>query len=260
MVGSGFSRSAEMKAPRGGTPPDWADVARAMHAKLKQISAKAGGSGVDSSALDALSTAQRFSDEFGRVELHRFLRDQIRDDDMEPGGLHRRLLALPWVDVFTTNWDTLLERTRELTISPTYEVVRAVDELPLASRPRIVKLHGSLPAHFPLIATELDYRDYPKEFAPFVNTARQALMETLFLLLGFFGRRSELPSLVGVGPDGARTVSPRKSTWRVGWTSRRALDRHSRKRGWFQSTSLATPSTRSGGSSKWSISLLWSGS
>ena len=106
---------------------------------------------------------------------------------MEPGDLHHRLLALPWADVFTTNWDTLLERTRDLTVSPTYEVVRAVDELPLASRPRIVKLHGSLPAHFPLVATAQDYEDYPHKFAPFVNTARQALMETVFLLLGFSG-------------------------------------------------------------------------
>lgn len=187
MVGSGFSRNAEMKAPGAGTPPDWAEVASAMRAKLKRAAVDTGGNGVEDTALDALGTAQRYSDEFGRAELHRFLRDQIRDEDMEPGDLHRRLLALPWVDVFTTNWDTLLERTRELTVSPTYEVVRAIDELPLASRPRIVKLHGSLPAHFPLIATEQDYSEYPKRFAPFVNTARQALMETLFLLLGFSG-------------------------------------------------------------------------
>ena len=184
MVGSGFSRNADMKAPGAGAPPDWADVASAMRGKLERATADTGGNG---SALDALATAQRYSDEFGRAELHRFLRDQIRDDDMEPGDLHCRLLALPWVDVFTTNWDTLLERTRELTVSPTYEVVRAVDELPLASRPRIVKLHGSLPAHFPLIATKQDYSEYPQQFAPFVNTARQALMETVFLLLGFSG-------------------------------------------------------------------------
>ncbi len=187
MVGSGFSRNAEMKAPGAETPPDWADVANAMRGELEPTAADTGGNGVDGSALDALGTAQRYSDEFGRVALHGFLRGQIRDEDMEPGDLHRRLLKLPWVDVFTTNWDTLLERTRELTVSPRYEVVRAVDELPLASRPRIVKLHGSLPAHFPLIATEQDYNEYPKRFAAFVNTARQALTETLFLLLGFSG-------------------------------------------------------------------------
>ena len=66
-----------------------------------------------------------------------------------------------------------------------YSVVRNMDEIPLANRPRIVKLHGSLPSHFPLIFTEEDYRTYPMQFAPFVNTAQQAMMETLFCLIGF---------------------------------------------------------------------------
>ena len=178
MVGSGFSRNAELKAPGSHPPPDWAEVASAMHAKLHPAAA---------STLDAVAIAQAYADEFGRAELHGFLREQVRDDDMEPGELHQRLLALPWADVFTTNWDTLLERTRDLTIKPSYSVVRAAHELPLSKRPRILKLHGSLPAHFPLIATKEDYRDYPREYAAFVNTAQQAMMETLFVLLGFSG-------------------------------------------------------------------------
>ena len=187
MVGSGFSRNAEMKVPGDRRPPDWAGVANAMRAALSPDPQDHAAPAQQASADDALATAQQFSDQFGRAELHRLLRDEIRNDDMEPGDLHRRLLALPWADIFTTNWDTLLERTRELTVTPTYEVVREKDELPLATRPRIVKLHGSLPAHFPLIVTEKDYSKYPQQFAPFVNTARQALMETVFLLLGFSG-------------------------------------------------------------------------
>ena len=187
MVGSGFSRNAEMKAPGALPPPDWAELASAMRAKLRPETGKARVPRAQESALDGPDIAQTYSDEFGRAELHGFLRAQVRDNDMEPGDLHRRLLALPWADVFTTNWDTLLERTRELTITPTYEVVRAVHELPLAGRPRIVKLHGSLPAQFPLIATEGDYKEYPSKFAAFVNTAQQAMMETVFVLLGFSG-------------------------------------------------------------------------
>ena len=149
MVGSGFSRNAEMKAPGALPPPGRAELAKAMRAKLRPETGRGSVPRGQESAVDAPRIAQKYSDEFGRAELHGFLREQVRDDDMEPGNLHRRLLALPWVDAFTTNWDTLLERTRELTITPTYEVVRAVHDLPLAGRPRIVKLHGSLPAQFP---------------------------------------------------------------------------------------------------------------
>ena len=62
-----------------------------------------------------------------------------------------------------------------------------MDQLPLLGQPRIVKLHGSLPATFPLISTEEDYRTYPSKFAPFVNTVRQAMMETVLCLIGFSG-------------------------------------------------------------------------
>ena len=68
-----------------------------------------------------------------------------------------------------------------------YNTVVDKDQIPLANRPRIVKLHGSLPAQFPLIFTEEDYRTYPTEFAPFVNTVQQAMMETMFCLIGFSG-------------------------------------------------------------------------
>ncbi|WP_408649571.1 SIR2 family protein [Acinetobacter baumannii] len=44
--------------------------------------------------------------------------------------------------------------------------------------PRIIKLHGTVPAHIPFIFTEEDYRTYPKKFAPFVNTVQQIMMNS----------------------------------------------------------------------------------
>ena len=131
--------------------------------------------------------AQEYKAAFGRSDLHLFLQNLVRDDDFKPGDMHGRLLRLPWLNVFTTNWDTLLERTRSVVAERKYSVVRNKDEIPLADQPRIVKLHGSFPANFPLICTEEDYRTYPAEFAPFVNTVQQAMMETVFCLIGFSG-------------------------------------------------------------------------
>jgi hypothetical protein len=50
-----------------------------------------------------------------------------------------------------------------------------------------VKLHGSFPSERPFIITEEDYRRYPHDYAPFVNTVRQALLENTFCLIGFSG-------------------------------------------------------------------------
>ena len=96
-------------------------------------------------------------------------------------------MKLPWRDVFTTNWDTLLEDARPEALDRPYSVVQSTKQLPIVSQPRILKLHGSFPSQFPLIVTEEDYRTYPSKFAPFVNTVQQAMMETAFFLIGFSG-------------------------------------------------------------------------
>ena len=182
MIGSGFSRSALKIRPDAVDPPLWRDIAEKMSDRL--YPQETGGA---SSAEGYLRIAQEYETAFGRSDLHRFVQQTVRDDDFKPGDVHTRLLRLPWRDVFTTNWDTLLERVRISVPERAYSVVTNMDEIPLASRPRIVKLHGSLPAQFPLICTEEDYRTYPAKFAPFVNTVQQAMMETVFCLIGFSG-------------------------------------------------------------------------
>ena len=190
MVGAGFSRNAEKARLDAHDVPTWRDLAKAMYDKLyppgfgeSRKSEAAATSGPES----WLRLAQEYETAFGRGELHGLIGEFVRDDDFEPGEMHSRLLRLPWRDVLTTNWDTLLERTRLSVVERAYSVVRNKDEIPLASKPRIVKLHGSLPAQFPLVITEEDYRTYPVTFAPFVNTAQQVMMETVLCLIGFSG-------------------------------------------------------------------------
>src|SRR5690606_6074500 len=94
---------------------------------------------------------------------------------------------LPWTDAFTTNYDTLLERSCENVLSRRYDVVVNQEDLIHSSQPRLIKLHGSLPSERPFIITEEDYRVYPKKYAPFVNTVQQSLLENTLCLIGFSG-------------------------------------------------------------------------
>ena len=182
MVGSGFSRNALRTRPDAKALPMWGDLVEEMSHELYPQGARG-----PSASDGPLRLAQEYKTAFGQSHLHRFLRQLVRDDDFRPGDAHLRLLRLPWRDVFTTNWDTLLERARTSVAERAYSVVRNMDEIPLANRPRIVKLHGSFSAYFPLIFTEEDYRTYPTKFAPFVNTVQQAMMESVFCLIGFSG-------------------------------------------------------------------------
>ena len=121
----------------------------------------------------------------GRPALDRILSSAIPDQDHEPAALHIALLNLPWSDVFTTNYDTLLERACRSVALQKYDIVVNQHDLVNSERPRIVKLHGSLTPACRLIVTDEDYRRYPEDHAPFVNTVRQALLENTLCLIGF---------------------------------------------------------------------------
>ena len=218
MVGSGFSRNALNVRPGADDPPILTDVAKEFHGRLYPTTGEAGRHAkVPESILAGRipSLAQEYEAAFGRGDLHQLLQQMIRDEDQKPGEAHSRLLQLPWRDVFTTNWDTLLERTRPQIVARSYFVVRDMDEIPLANKPRIVKLHGSLPAQFPLIFTEEDYRTYPTKFAPFVNTVQQAMMETVFCLIGFSGNDPNFLNWSGWVRDNLGTSAPK--IYLAGW-------------------------------------------
>ena len=190
MVGSGFSRNAEKVRFDAEDIPLWQDIAFAIHRSLdpERANEHQRNTNVPTyTAESALRLGEEYRTAFGRSKLHEFLQQLVRDSDFSPGEAHDRLLRLPWRDVFSTNWDTLLERASSEISTPAYSVVQNMDQLPSMGQPRIVKLHGSLPAHFPLIFTEEDYRTYPIKYAPYVNTVQQAMMESLFLLIGFSG-------------------------------------------------------------------------
>lgn len=180
MVGSGFSRNARPRRPDPSPMPTLKEMAREFHRMLHPC----GGNQEDCPPPERVPRlAEEYEAAFGPIALHEMLRRMVPDRDYVPGPFHERLLRMPWCDIFTTNWDTLLERARAV---PAYAAVRAPSDLPSSTRPRIVKLHGSLP-NPPLILTEETYRTYRRNYAPFVNTVQQAMMETVVLLLGFSG-------------------------------------------------------------------------
>ena len=182
MIGSGFSRNARRVRPGSKPLPMLDEIARDLSAKLYP------DDGADEKIPQEriLRLAQAYEAEFGPTALHETLRRMVADDEFMPDSVHERLLRLPWADVFTTNWDTLLERASKTVRDRAYTIVRSKDDIPWGPRPRIIKLHGSLPDPR-LVLTEEDYRTYPTVFSPFVNTVQQAMMETIFVLIGFSG-------------------------------------------------------------------------
>ena len=212
MVGAGFSLNAEPRVAGSASFPLWSDLTARMLDELRpllpaekrteELTQYASGSG-------SLTLAREYELTFGRAALEELLLTLLPDRNYSPGELHQHLLALPWADVFTTNYDTLLERTPPGEEGRYYDVVVQPSDLPGTTPPRIVKLHGSMPATRPFIITDEDFRRYPRDFAPFVNTVQQSMMENDFVLIGFSGDDPNFLAWLGWVRDELRLLRPR---------------------------------------------------
>lgn len=180
MVGAGFSRLASPVASGAQPLPLWSDFADRMISEL-----------YPSKPADAPSDPLRLAEEYravlGQTSLDSLIREMVQDEKWCPDEPHRRIVQLPWSDILTTNWDTLLERAASTDPERAYELVVTPNDIPRTRAPRIVKLHGSLPSNPPFIFTQEDFRTYPSQFAPFVNLAQQVLLENELCLIGFSG-------------------------------------------------------------------------
>ncbi|MEI3892477.1 MULTISPECIES: SIR2 family protein [Bacillus] len=179
MVGAGFSLNAEKIEESMEGMAVWNDLKRRLIQDLSHHK--------DIEEKDVLEIGQIYVKEYGRSSLDEILKKAIPDDNYEPNELHKNLLKLPWTDIYTTNYDTLLERAKKHVYERNYQVVYDISDIPSSVSPRIIKLHGSFPANRPFVFTANDYKEYPKKFSPFVNMVQQSIMETVFVLIGFSG-------------------------------------------------------------------------
>lgn len=188
MVGAGFSRNAEHDP--NVEVKDWKGLALDFYKRLY------GGNPQDEDLAlkSALKLASQVECQYGRDELERTIEDAVPNNKLKPGPLHKALVNLPWRDIFTTNYDQLLENT------PTrhsYNIVTNKETLLYKNHPRIVKLHGSSPDIKPYVISEEDYRTYPDKYPEFVNTVRQSLIESALCLIGFSGDDPNFLSWIG---------------------------------------------------------------
>lgn len=190
LVGAGFSRNALMN--ESSCMKDWNMLGLDFYQKLYGHAPEP----EKDMFLSPIRLASEVEASFGRFELDNLILQSLPDEIVMPSSLHEQLVSLKWRDIFTTNYDTLLERAYLQTERP-YAVVTNKDTLLYSKQPRIVKLHGSFPNIHPFIITDEDFRTYPEKYPEFVNTVRQALIENLFCLIGFSGDDPNFKSWLG---------------------------------------------------------------
>ncbi|WP_406240124.1 hypothetical protein ACF3NX_14465 (plasmid) [Acetobacter orientalis] len=119
LVGAGFSRNAIPKRPSAGIMPGWNDIYTTMVEQLypgdstSDIMGREGPREWLLKQIGATSAylrvAEEFEAQFGRGALDKLILQYVPDQQFKPGNLHRMLVELPWADIMTTNWDTLID-------------------------------------------------------------------------------------------------------------------------------------------------------
>lgn len=190
MIGSGFSLNAESDGT--GAMKDWNALNNVLFYSLYSRKPNE----VEMAGLNPVRLAAQVESTHGQKELDEIIMNALPDKSVYPGTLHKKLMKLHWHDVFTTNYDTLLERSCDES-GAAYSLVTTKDTLLYSKAPRIIKLHGSFPDIRPFIMSEDAFRTYAQKYPEFVNTVKQSLIENLFCMIGFSGNDPNFLSWIG---------------------------------------------------------------
>lgn len=138
---------------------------------------------------DYLDCAELFRTLVGEPVYFDFLRRQYGDETRaRPTPTHDALVALGLPVVFTTNYDTLIERAH---VEAAVPLLTSADEKEfrehLATRPSrsLVKLHGTIQRQHTVVLTRSDYARSRVDRREMFASLRGDLMKTSFLFLGF---------------------------------------------------------------------------
>lgn len=190
FVGAGFSMNAEIS--NSVSMKTWTQLRDVFLDKLYPNNEE----DKKKDSNDVVRLSSLVDAQFGHNELDNILEEALPDQLIRPGKLHRLLVQLPWKDILTTNYDTLIERAAEQVING-FKLVTNKETLLYQPSPRIIKLHGSIPNIRPYIMTQEDYRRYPIERPEMVNTAKQCFLESLVCLIGFSGEDPNFRAWIG---------------------------------------------------------------
>lgn len=143
------------------------------------------------SEQDQLDCAQLFRQRVGESRYREFLREQFetRPEDAEAlTPSHQALVELPIAEIFTTNYDRLIElgferSGVELTVSATPD--EFLREAPQRPQRHLIKLHGDIEAPDTIVLTRDDYARSRLARAEMFRHFEQQARFSSFLFVGF---------------------------------------------------------------------------
>lgn len=175
FVGAGMSKAAGL--------PDWVGLL-----EVPQRESDVPNSPEMMADLPLLAEYILVEGQYTRERLEQHILQQVHTMDADPTAMHRALARLPVDQIWTTNYDPLIEQAAE-----TSRVISVDDDIQLigASRQVIIKMHGSIDpgpppqwASAPVI-TRSDFETYETDHRRTWAMLQASYLSKTFLFLGF---------------------------------------------------------------------------
>lgn len=185
FVGAGFSKNAKVLSG-GKLPPNWNELGDIFYKTAR----KKNPADSDRAYANVLRLAEEVKCMYDKDYLTALIKEAINDQNLVPSELHEQLLSLPWKDIFTTNYDSLLEKSIALLKKKgecAYTTIRKDKEMGSCFPPFLIKLHGDFSIPKSIVITEEDYRKYPKEHQAMIGHIQHTIMFETLVLIGFSG-------------------------------------------------------------------------
>lgn len=182
FIGSGISRKAGYA--------NWKDILRDCAEEI--------GLNVDLEQQDLITLAEYYVRDRQRTMITKTIANFFADKKGKPVKVHNLITCLPVTSIWTTNYDTLLERSmREADIS--YSVLtddKSYTNLDRSAQIVIHKIHGDVGNADKCVITRKDYENFEKDHDIVLSELKGEMCTNSFLFLGYGFRDTDIQHIL----------------------------------------------------------------
>lgn len=144
----------------------------------------------DFSTEDFLRIPQHFYESLGDSEedkepYYDFLKDKFCSKDYETNIIDEIIVKLQPEHIITTNYDHLLEKVKDPTVSKYATITKDDDMLSQKGRNYIIKMHGEIDDIENIVLKEDDYLNYSQKHIIIESFIKSLLIDKTFLFVGY---------------------------------------------------------------------------
>ena len=177
FVGSGLSRSAGYVG--------WSEL---LDDKAREL-------GLDvNKENDLITLAQYYINNKNRTKINESIKEFFSDDKGNVTRVHNLICNMPITSIWTTNYDSLLERQYDINNIP-YSIVtndKSYKDIKTNSKVIVHKIHGTYSSPGDCVITRQDYENYSQNFNIVLSQLKAEMCSKSFLFLGYGFRDTDI--------------------------------------------------------------------